>query len=102
VSSTRAFAAVALAVAVGLAFAVSPFASGSPDGLTKISEDRAFADRGRLHSVQDRSPIPAYEFPGIADDRLAKGIAGFAGTIGVFAAAWGVALGLRRRGRAAA
>jgi hypothetical protein len=101
VSSARAFLALALAVAVGLALAVSPFASGSPDGLTKVSEDKAFADRGRLHPIQERSPIPAYEFPGIADARLARGVAGFVGTLGVFAAGWGMALALRRRGRAA-
>ena len=70
--SVRAFTILALAVAVGLALAVSPFASTSPDGLTKVSEDRAFAHHAK---VQRDSPIPAYEFPGIENDRLAKGVA---------------------------
>lgn len=98
--SVRAFTILALAVAVGLAFAVSPFASSSPDGLTKVSEDRSFADRGKLHAIQDDSPIPAYEFPGIENDRLAKGVAGFVGTLGVFVVGYGSALMLRRRVRA--
>jgi hypothetical protein len=99
--SIRAFTVLALAVAIGLAFAVSPFASTSPDGLTRVSEDKSFADRGKLHSIQDDSPIPAYEFPGIENDRLAKGVAGFVGTLGVFAVGCGVALVLRRRTRGA-
>ena len=36
-------------VALVLAGVVSRFASGSPDGLTKVSEDHGFADTGRSH-----------------------------------------------------
>jgi hypothetical protein len=92
----RAFTVLALALAVGLALAVAPFASSSPDGLTRVSQDRSFAHHAR---PQRDSPIPAYEFPGIANRRLAKGVAGFVGTLGVFALGSGVALLLRRRAR---
>ena len=88
---------IAVALAVGLAVAVSPFASSSPDGLNKVAEDKGFSDAGRLHQVQESSPIEGYAFPGIENDRVAKGVAGLAGTLGVFAGGYGVAALLRRR-----
>jgi hypothetical protein len=75
---------VALAVAIGLATAVSPFASASPDGLEKVATDKAFIEDGRLHPVQDDSPIADYAFPGIENERVATGLAGFTGTLIVF------------------
>jgi hypothetical protein len=76
---------LALAVAIGLATAVSPFASASPDGLERVAEDKAFVDRGRLAAVQESAPAPDYAFPGIDDPRLATALAGFTGTLLVFA-----------------
>jgi hypothetical protein len=93
----RLFVILALAVAVGLSTAVSPFASSSPDGLEKVATDKAFVDDGRLHSLQDDSPIPDYAFPGIGNERVATGVAGFVGTLGVFALGFGAAWLLRRR-----
>jgi hypothetical protein len=93
---TIAFVAIALALAVGLATAVSPFASPAPDGLTRVAGDKGFLDNGTTHRVHESSPIPGYAFPGIADARVAKGVAGFVGTIGVFAVGVGLAWGLRR------
>jgi hypothetical protein len=88
---------LALAVAIGLATAVSPFASASPDGLEKVAEQKAFLDEGRLASVQESAPVPDYAFPGIDDPRLATALAGFAGTLLVFGlGAGGMAL-VRRR-----
>lgn len=98
--STRVFVVLALAVAVGLATAVSPYASASPDGLEKVAEEKGFLEDGRLHPIQDDAPIPDYAFPGIADARLATGVAGFLGTLGVFAVGWGIASVLARRRRA--
>jgi len=95
---TQLFIAVALAVAVGLAVAVSPWASASPDGLEKVAEDKGFLDRGKLHDVQDDSPVPGYAFPGIENQRVATGVAGFAGTLGTFAVGYGLAAVVRRRG----
>jgi hypothetical protein len=90
----RVFVAIAVAVAVGLATAVSPFASGAPDGLDRVAEKKGFAhaERGR------DAPVAGYAFPGIHDDRLAKGAAGFAGTLVVLVAGYGlVAVAGRRR-----
>jgi PDGLE domain len=94
---TGLFVAVALALAIGLATAVSPFASPNPDGLEKVADDKAFLDQGRLHSLQEDSPIPDYAFPGVENERVATGLAGFVGTLGVFALGWGVARVARRR-----
>jgi hypothetical protein len=96
--STRVFAVIALAFAIGLATAVSPYASPSPDGLERVAEDKGFVDDGKLHAVQDESPVPDYAFPGIDEPRLATGLAGFTGTLVVFAAGYGVAWVSRRRG----
>jgi PDGLE domain len=91
------FTILALAVAVGLATAASPYASSSPDGLEKVAADKAFLERGELHPIQEDSPVPDYAFPGIDDPRVATGLAGFAGTLAVFAFGYGVAVVARRR-----
>ena len=96
-TSVKVFTVLALAVAVGLATAVSPFASSSPDGLERVAHDKAFVDRGELHAVQEDAPVPDYAFPGIHDARVATGVAGFAGTLVVFALGFGMAALLRRR-----
>jgi hypothetical protein len=96
-SSIRVLVAVALAVAVGLATAVAPFASSSPDGLEKVAAEQGFAARGELHAVQERAPIGDYAFPGIENERLATGLAGFLGTLLVFGFGYGLAAALRMR-----
>jgi PDGLE domain len=93
----RIFVVVALAVAVGLGTAVSPYASSSPDGLEKVAGEKRFLDEGKLHSIQDDSPIPDYAFPGIDNARVATGVAGFVGTLAVFGLGYGLAYVLRRR-----
>jgi hypothetical protein len=98
-ASVRIVAVVALALAVGLATAVSPFASSSPDGLERVAEDEAFAERGTLAPLQEGAPMPDYAFPGIADERLATGVAGFLGTLVAFGLGYGAARLLRRRSR---
>jgi PDGLE domain len=85
------FTVLALAVAVGLASAVSPYASSSPDGLEKVAADQAFLEQGKAHAVQDESPLPDYAFPGVGDPRVATGLAGFVGTLVVFGVGYGIA-----------
>ncbi len=95
--STKLLVVFGLAIAVGLATAGSPFASSSPDGLEKVATERAFIDDRELHSIQEDSPIPNYAFPGIDNARVATGVAGFVGTLVVFAIGYGLAYLLRRR-----
>src|SRR5262249_50410158 len=90
----RIFTILALAVAIGLATAASPFASSSPDGLEKVAGRHAFVDKAR---TQDKSLLSDYAIPGVHDSRLATGLAGFAGTLGVFFVGYGIAAVVRRR-----
>ena len=92
---------LALALAIGLAAAASPYASSSPDGLETVAAEQAFLDRGELHAVQERSPVPDYAFPGIDDPRAATGLAGFTGTLLVFGLGYGLVALARRRAVAA-
>ena len=93
----RRFTILALAVAIGLGTAFSPFASAAPDGLDKVAERQGFGDRGRLAGVQQHAPAGGYAFPGVRDERLAKGLAGFAGSLGVFLLGAGLVAVVRRQ-----
>jgi hypothetical protein len=95
---SRLFVVLALAVAVGLATGVSPYASPAPDGLERVAGDKGFLDEAGPHAD---APIPGYAFPGVENERVATGLAGFAGSLGVFALGYGLALLVRRRGAAA-
>jgi hypothetical protein len=97
----RWFTVLALALAVALGTAFSPFASSAPDGLEKVAAEKGFLDEGRLAPAQEDAPAPDYAFPGIGDARLATAAAGFAGTIGVFLLGAGVVAVVRRRPRTA-
>jgi hypothetical protein len=87
---------LALAVAIGLATA-SPFASSSPDGLQRVAADTGLQDRGRIAAVQEHAPVAGYDAPGVSDQRLATGLAGFGGTLLVFALASGAGIVVRAR-----
>jgi PDGLE domain len=90
----RLFTILALALAIGLGSALSPFASSSPDGLETVAERKAFLDDGR---TQTTSLLSDYAIPGVRDSRVATGLAGFAGTLGVFLVGYGIAAVVRRR-----
>jgi cobalt/nickel transport protein len=90
------FVGLALAVAVALAALASPWASSSPDGLEQVAETNGFLGQGRLHALQDRSPVPDYAFPGVGDPRLATALAGLVGTLLVVLVGSGL-VGLARR-----
>jgi cobalt/nickel transport protein len=82
--STRVVVVVALLVALALAGLVSRFASSSPDGLTKVSEDHGFAGSGTTHQ-------------GVFDGY--GSLTGVVGVLVVLALAGGVAYVVRRRSR---
>jgi hypothetical protein len=86
------FTILALAIAIGLATAASPFASSSPDGLERVATDNGFA----AHAEASDGPLADYALPGIDDPRLATGLAGFAGTLIVFGAGAALAGAVRR------
>ena len=79
---TRTVLVGGLLVALALAGLVSRFASGSPDGLTKVSQDHGFADNERGH----RSVFDGY-----------GSVSGVVGVLVVLALAGGLAYLARRR-----
>jgi cobalt/nickel transport protein len=93
---TRWVVVVGVAVALLLAGVVSFYASGDPDGLTKVSEDQGFAQSEKDHGAGD-GPLAGYETKGIADGRLSGGLAGVVGSLVVLSLAGGGALVVRRR-----
>lgn len=69
---------VGLIVALGLAFFVSRFASGEPDGLNRVAIDSGFAETERTHDL-DESPVAGYAVKGLNDEGLSTGLAGAIG-----------------------
>jgi cobalt/nickel transport protein len=91
---------IGLAAALAVGGLLSLAASTHPDGLERVAEDKGFLEKA-AGSPLLRSPLPGYLFPGIADERLATGLAGFLGTLALFAVGCGVGWALRsarRRG----
>ncbi|MFH1663033.1 MAG: PDGLE domain-containing protein [Chloroflexota bacterium] len=79
---------IALAFCLALA-TLSPLASSSPDGLEKVAEDKGFintAEEAPFEIVAD------YIFPGIENEALATILAGWLGTLVLFAVVYGLAL----------
>jgi cobalt/nickel transport protein len=85
---------IGLAVSLAVGGALSLLASPEPDGLERVSIDSGFegAPQPAL-----RSPIPDYLFPGIRNERLATGLAGFLGTLVVFSAVTFMSIAIRKR-----
>jgi hypothetical protein len=78
----RWFTILALALAIGLATAVSPLASSAPDGLNRVAAHKGFAVRAHA------SHAPLLDYQAL--------LGGFAGTLIVFAAGYGLARAVRR------
>jgi len=88
-SNTRVFLLAGLLLALGLALFAGPFASGSPDGLEKVAEDKGFSDTATDHDLAD-SPVADYAVRGVDDERISTGLSGVIGVLITF----GVGLGL--------
>jgi hypothetical protein len=88
------FVGLGLAVALALAFFVSPFASSEPDGLERVSIDTGFDDTARAHALAD-GPLADYAVGGIDDGRVSTGLAGIIGVALCFAVGAAVFLGIR-------
>ena len=93
------FMFIALIICILLAVFVSPFASSHPDGLEKVAEDKGFLEESEGREVWKSSLIPDYAMPGINNERIATGIAGLAGTLIVFALAWGIGKLIAKRSK---
>lgn len=87
--SLRLFVVAGLLVGLGVAVLLSPFASGSPDGLEKVAIDQGFAGEASDHGLAD-GPLADYGVSGVGNERVGTGVAGLVGTLITF----GVGLGL--------
>lgn len=87
---------VGLLVALVLAGGVSYYASGSPDGLNKVSEDKGFAGEATEHGLAD-SPVADYSVRGVDNERLSGGAAGIIGVLATFAVGGVIFAVVRRR-----
>lgn len=85
-----------LLAALFLAIILSPFASPWPDGLEKVAGDKGFLEKGEVEPII-HSPVPDYAWPGVCSSRITTSVAGMAGTIFVFACAFGVGYLLKTR-----
>jgi hypothetical protein len=91
------FVAAGLAVALLLAFVVSPQASSQPDGLEKVAIDQGFVEEADGHRLAD-GPLADYGVQGVDDERMSTGLAGVIGVAVTFAFGFGL-FALARRGR---
>jgi hypothetical protein len=89
------FIGVCLAVAVVLAFFVSPYASSQPDGLERVATDAGFADEAGEHAFAD-GPLADYAVVGVEDDRLSTGLSGLVGVVLCLAVGAGLLIAVRR------
>jgi hypothetical protein len=94
--STKTFAIVAILVALLLGGVVSYYASGSPDGLNRVAEDKGFISEERDSATAD-SPLADYSTKNVSNERLSGGLAGVVGVAVVLVIAGGLALVVRRR-----
>ena len=86
---------IALLVCLAVA-SFSPLASSSPDGLERVAEDKGFIDLEREAPYQI---IADYVFPGVENEALATILAGWIGTLMLFAVAYGIAWMIKSRTR---
>jgi len=77
---------ISLLIAVGVAL-LSPLASGSPDGLEKVADDKGFIGLAQSSPFQ---VIADYVFPGVHNEALATILAGVIGTAVLFGLVYGL------------
>ena len=85
-----------VAVAIVVAGVLSSYASGAPDGLNRVAEDKAFAGLEQQHAAEG-SPLAGYELDGVEDSRLSIGLAGVVGVGLTFLLGGGIFVAVRRR-----
>ncbi|MFA1542786.1 PDGLE domain-containing protein [Actinomadura monticuli] len=95
--NTKRFFAGFLLVSLVLAGIVSYYASGDPDGLEKVAEDKGISAKEKDHSLKD-SPFGDYGVKGVENARLSGGLSGVIGVGAVLLAGGGLFWAVRRRG----
>lgn len=85
-----------LVAALVIAGLISAFASGAPDGLTAVSEDKEFASLEEEHAAAG-SPLAGYETQGVENEGLSLALAGVVGVAVTFLVGGGLFLLVRGR-----
>jgi cobalt/nickel transport protein len=85
------FVLAGLLVSILLAALVSPFASKAPDGLERHAQERGFAEKGEAGAARRIALMPGYTIAGVRSESLGTALAGAAGALLAFAAAFGAA-----------
>ena len=85
--------AAGLAIALGVAVFLAPFASEFPDGLEYVGQSLGFLPEEAAAAPPLPSPMADYELkvPGLNHARVATAMAGVVGTLVVFGLSWGMA-----------
>jgi cobalt/nickel transport protein len=90
----RIFLFTGLALALGIAAFISPFASKAPDGLDRVSQDLKFEEKATQKPLTKQLPFAnifeEYAFKAVPDQKVSTALAGITGTLVVFGLAWGI------------
>jgi len=86
-------------LALIIAVFLSPWASSWPDGLERVAENLGFIKKTEQAGVTlwERSPLPDYAIPGLANKGWSTALAGLLGTVVIFGLGWGIARLLKRK-----
>lgn len=82
-----------LALSIGVAMVLAPFASQLPDGLEKVAETLGFIERGTSNLS---SPLPDYRIPGLSGG-ISTAMAGIVGVLITFGLAYMIVRILHRK-----
>ncbi len=91
ISGTRQWAVAGMAMALVIAFFLSPLASAAPDGLERVAEDLGAIP---AETTPGFIPLADYQVGGLDGVWLATSLAGVIGAVVVCALAWGLSRGI--------
>ena len=92
--SIAVFVVLGLAVALALAFFVSPLASSEPDGLERVAIDQGFEGQASEHAMAN-GPLADYAVTGVDNSWLSTGLSGVIGVVLCFVIAGAAVLAIR-------
>ena len=93
-SSIAVFVVLGLAVALALAFFVSPLASSEPDGLERVAIDQGLHGQASEHAMA-QGPLADYAVTGVDSSWLSTGLSGVIGVVLCFVIAGAAVLAIR-------
>ena len=93
------FTVAGLAIAFAIAMFASPFASSSPDGMSRVAINEGFDPTEKASPIEDSSPVAGYAVKGLDQEQLSTGLSGAIGVAATFVVAAGAFQGLRVVGR---